>query len=529
MKLIRNLQRFLKSSKTKKEEPPQRQRAEQNAEPEHPLLNDLNENRAALRSMYAGCSDVVFRSFMIGDKTPALLVYIEGLSDIRGIDEYVIAPLMRESTGDSLTLKQISDNIVSVSKVSEIKTIEQCIEFVSSGSPILLYEGDNRGLSLGLNKWEKRGIDEPIAEGTIRGPREGFTETLAVNTSQLRRIIKSPALKMKSMLIGSYTQTQVVMAYIEGIADKTLIEEVENRLKRIKVDGILESSYIEEMIEDNPFSPFPQILTTERPDVACASLLEGRVAILINGTPFVIIAPTGLFSLLQSAEDYYQRFMVSTFIRWMRYFFVGVALLLPSFYVAILTYHYEMIPTSLLLSIAASREGVPFTALIEALLMEASFEGLREAGARLPKQVGSAVSIVGALVIGQAAVQAGLVSVPMVMVVAITGISSFMMPRYIAAISIRILRFPIIFLAGTLGLLGIMVGIIAVVIHLCKLRSFGVPYLTPLAPMKRREVKDVLARSPLWMMDVRPHLTGNDDKYRQAPGQMPGPSKGNET
>ena len=247
------------------------------------------------------------------------------------------------------------------------------------------------------------------------------------------------------------------------------------------------------MIEDNPNSPFPQIMTTERPDVACSNLfLGGRAVILVEGTPFCLIAPISFFSLIQSQEDYYRRFMIGTLIRWLRYLFLGLSLLLPSVYIAVLTFHHEMVPSPLLLSMAASRETVPFPAIIEALIMEITFEALREAGVRLPKQIGSAVSIVGALVIGQASVQAGLVSAPMVIVVAITGISSFMMPRYIAGIAIRMLRFPIMLLAGTLGLLGIIMGVIAIVIHLCNLRSFGVPYLAPLAPLKGKELKDVL-------------------------------------
>ncbi len=242
-----------------------------------------------------------------------------------------------------------------------------CIESISLGNPILFYEGESDGFSLGLVKWEKRSIEEPVAEGGIRGSREGFIEALEVNTSLLRRIIKSPALKMQSMKIGKYTQTTVAIAYIDGLADQTLIEEITNRLQRIEMDGILESGYIEEMIEDNPYSPFPQILATERPDVACAHLLEGRAVILVEGTPFTLIAPISFFSLIQSHEDYYERFMVGTLIRWLRYVFLGISLLLPSFYVAVLTFHQEMVPTALLLSMAASREAVPFPAIVEAV------------------------------------------------------------------------------------------------------------------------------------------------------------------
>lgn len=518
---------FFKLLKTKRTQLPDQQHPDINGQ-QHILYPNLQQNEQMLRSIYANCSDVVFRSFLIGGKTKAFLMYIEGLANCAGLEEYVIAPLMQEETEEIIDIKQLIERKISVSQANECHTFSKCIEYLSNGNPILLRDNEASGLALGLSKWEKRAIEEPAAESGIRGPREGFTETLRISTSQIRRIIKSPQLKMETMKIGDYTQTNVVISYIEGLVDATLVEEVKNRLKRIRMDGVLESGYIEEMIEDNPYSPFPQLLSTERPDVTCSSLLEGRVAILVEGTPFVLIAPITFFSLMQAADDYYQRFWVSTVMRWLRYGFTLVSLLLPSLYVAILTFHQEMVPSSLLISMATSRESVPFPALIEALMMEVTFEALREAGVRLPKQVGAAVSIVGALVIGQGAVQAGLVSAPMVIVVAITGISSFMIPRYIAGIAIRIMRFPLIILAGSLGLLGIMMGIIAIVLHMCSLRSFGVHYLSAVATPKMSELKDVLIRAPWWMMDKRPHFTGNYNEYRQSPGQKPGPERGDE-
>ncbi|HER2159131.1 TPA: spore germination protein, partial [Streptococcus pyogenes] len=222
-------------------------------------------------------------------------------------------------------------------------------------------------------------------------PREAFVETLRVNTSLLRRKIRSPELKLQCMEIGRYTKTKVVIAYMEGIADRTLIEETQNRLSRIEIDGILESGMIQELIEDNPKSPFPQVLATERPDVVTSNLLEGRVAILVDGTPFSIVVPSTFYSLLQSSEDYYERFLIGTAIRWLRYLFLVISLFLPSLYVALITFHHEMLPTNLLISMAASREYVPFPALVEVLIMEVMFEALREAGLRLPKQIGGAV------------------------------------------------------------------------------------------------------------------------------------------
>ncbi|CAH0121382.1 MULTISPECIES: spore germination protein [unclassified Paenibacillus] len=489
-----------------------------------PLSADCNENLRLLQSIYQDCSDVIYYQFLIAGRKRAILVYIDGITDNDAIDKQVILPLIRED-GSDLSLANIRLHI-SHSAIAAVGTVAKASEEVNGGNALLIVDGEQQALSIGISKWEKRNIEEPTAEAVVRGPREGFVETLRVNTSMLRRKLKTSQLKLKSMNIGLYSNTKVVVAYIEDIVDPALVTEVVNRLERINVDGILESGYIEELIEDHPGSPFPQVLTTERPDVACANLLEGRIVILVDGTPISIIAPITFFSLLQSAEEYYQRYLISTAIRWLRYLFLAIALFGPSFYVAVVSFHQEMIPTKLLLTMAESREQVPFPALIEALLMEITFEALREAGIRLPKQVGAAVSIVGALVIGQAAISAGLVSTPMVMVVAITGIASFMIPQYALGTAMRLLRFPIMFLSGSLGLFGLLLGFILMLTHLLTLRSFGVPYLEPVAPLKFAGLKDVLVRSPFWMRNTRPHFTGKWNKFRQSPGQRPGPGRG---
>jgi len=494
-----------------------------------PLHKNLTKNEEYLHNLYTNCSDIIFRSFLIFGSTPALLIYVDGLANIEELDARVLAPLMHGRGNHEMKWHEFLQKAIPISKWHELRSLEECVESISSGFPVLFIDQQESAISIGLSKWEKRNIEEPVAEAVVRGPREGFTESISVNTSLLRRLVKTPSLKMERKYIGGYTKTCVMVAYIEGLVDQGLVEEAHSRLDRIEIDGILDSGYIEDFIEDQPFSPFPQILSTERPDVVCSNLLEGRIAILVDGTPVVLIAPTTLFALLQSNEDYYQRSLVGTAIRWLRYVFTVVSFVLPSLYVALITYHHEMVPTSLLISMASSREAVPFPALVEAMIMEIMFEALREAGVRLPKQVGAAVSIVGALVIGQAAVQAGLVSAPMVIVVAITGIASFMIPHYVAGISIRMLRFPMMLLAGTLGLLGITLGMILTVIHLCSLRSFGVPYLSPVGPLKVQELKDTLVRAPWWMMDTRPSLTGESNEYRQAAGLKPEAPKGGES
>lgn len=491
------------------------------------LQASIAYNEQRLRSIYANCSDVIYRTFFIGGTLRALLVYIDGLTDTKALDRSVLAPLMKEGAvpGD---LEQMVYKQLSVSQVQAVATFGQCMEQLADGNAILLCDNEPTGYALGLSQWEKRSIEEPQAEVGVKGPREGFTETLRVSISQIRRMIKSPMLKMESMRIGEYTNTRVVVAYIEGLADESLVAEVKKRLSRIRIDGILESGYLEEIMEERNYSPFPQMLSTERPDVVSGGLLEGRVAILTEGSPFALVVPITFFSLIQSHEDYYQRSPISTVIRWLRYSFIVVAMLLPSVYVSVMTYHQEMVPGPLLISMASSREPVPFPALIEALIMEVFFEALREAGVRLPKQIGAAVSIVGALVIGQAAVQAGLVSAPMVIVVAITGIASFMIPRYATGIAVRMLRFPLIFLGGTLGLVGVIMGIIAIVLHLGHLHSFGVPYLSDLTGPRFKSWKDILVRAPWPKMETRPQLADTNNGRRQSPKSASEPARRDE-
>lgn len=462
------------------------------------LSPHLKDNVAALRAVYSEGSDVTFHTFHIHQAVEAVLIFHSTLCDTELLDRQILGPLIAWNPDSLLIDAAAIAGILPISSSTIVATLEEASLSISGGQPLLLLEGSSCALTFGLSKSEHRNVEEPTAEATLRGPREGFTESLAVNISLLRKRLKNPNLKMVSISIGEYTRTTVRLAYLEGVIKPSIVKEAMRRLSAIETDGILESEYIEEWITDQPKSPFPQMLSTERPDVVCANLLEGRFALLIDGTPFALVAPVTLFSMLQSAEDYYQHFMMSIFVRWLRYLFYILSLLLPSAYVAITTYHQEMIPTVLLLSVAKAREEIPFPALIEALIMEIAFEALREAGVRLPKQVGAAVSIVGALIIGQAATSAGIVSAPMVIIVATTGIASFMIPRYSAGLASRLLRFPIMLLAGTLGLIGMMLGMIVIVIHLCGLRSFGVPYLSPMTPTSSGLWRDVFWRSPIW-------------------------------
>ncbi|MCL6517650.1 MAG: spore germination protein [Alicyclobacillus sp.] len=456
-----------------------------------------------------------------------LIVYVDGLLDFRHLDDMVLKPLLfdRPHPGDGATnpAEWLQLHAVPVGETRVVDTLSRAIQSILAGEAGLFVEGSDRALIASIRGWEKRSIQEPNTEQVIRGPREGFVETLRVNTSLVRRKIRTPKLKVEALNLGTLTNTDVVILYIDGVVDNQVLEEVRQRVRDIQIDGILETGYIEEFIEDCWWSPFPTLMDTERPDVVAAQLLEGRVAILVDGTPYALVAPMTFWMGLQANEDYYARSMIATAIRWLRLCFGFIALFLPSFYVALVSFQQEMVPTTFLLNVAASQEATPFPAVVEAFLMEFMFETLREAGVRLPKAVGSAISIVGALVIGQAAVQAGIVSAPMVIVVATTGIASFTIPRFSIGIAIRLLRFPLLFLAGTLGFFGITVGLIAILIHLSMLRSFGVPYFEPLAPLNGWHLRDVLIRAPRWALWKRPQTATDRNRKRLKPGQKPSP------
>lgn len=491
----------------------------------------LDDNLALIKEMLGQNSDLVLRELRLGagGNVRAGLIFVDGMVDNSALNDTLIKGLTLESRmaavdGRSGLFGVLKEFMINVGTVREAENIFQVLDGVLYGTAGLFIDGCNRALLADVKGGAVRSITEPESESLVRGPRAGFTEQIRTNTSLLRRSLRTPDLVIEGTELGRVTRTVVEIAYIKGLAAPSLVREVKDRLSRIKIDSILESGYIEELIEDQPFSPFPQVFHSERPDRVVAGILQGRVAILTDGTPFALVVPAEFITFMHVPEDYYERWHLSTAIRWLRYISFIASLLLPSMYIAVTTYHQEMIPTRLLISVAASREGVPFPAFVEALLMEFTFEVLREAGIRLPRNIGQAVSIVGALVIGQAAVSAGIVSPLMVIVVALTGIASFVAASYDIAITTRLLRFPMMILAATLGLFGVMTGVLVILVHMASLRSFGVPYLAPLAPLHAGDMKDVAWRAPWWAMDTRPAELAGDNNRRQAPGLMPQPS-----
>ncbi|OXM84457.1 spore germination protein [Paenibacillus rigui] len=478
-----------------------------------PIFMELEENKKYLTSLFEDCSDFVIRELQLEHSSRAIFFFVDGMVNTEFANDTMKSLMILE--GREPLLDQIVQRNLPVSQTQKTDNYSDLLISVLSGDAGLIVENNNQAVLMGIRGMQTRSISEPETESVIRGPREGFVENIRTNTSMIRRKLKTPHLKMKNITIGRESNTNVVITYLDNLADPSIVKEVLSRLEKIDIDAVLESGYLEEFIQDSSYSPFPQVQYTERPDTVAAALLQGRVGILVDGTPFVLLVPFVFTEIMQASEDYYERFQISTLIRWLRYLFLVLSLLTPGLYVAITTFHQDLLPTSLLLSVAAAREAIPFPAVVEALIMEVTFEGLREAGIRLPKTIGSAVSILGALVVGQAAVQAGIVSAPMVIVVSMTGIASFTIPRFNGAIAVRMLRFPIIIAAAVFGMFGILISILLILGHLANLRSFGIPYLSPIGPLSAVDIKDVVIRNPWWAMRERPEYMPLNDTVRQ--------------
>lgn len=475
------------------------------------LSPDLQANIEDIMQAFGGSGDLVVRRLKAGTSgsISVAVVHLDGLVDKTLLAQSVIRPitsLTDKFVSPSDTLGALRDALISAASIEQVTDPHEAALRIAEGLCVVLIDLVPAALACNVQRWAQRTPDEPTTEATIRGSKEGFVESLRVNTSMLRRRIADPRLHIEERRLGRITRTLVAIAYIQGVARPSVIEEVRSRLDKVDADSIQESGQLEEFIMDAPFSPFPTTARTERPDRIVGHLLEGRIGIIVDGTPFVLMVPANFTMYLTTPEDYFELFYAGTFIRLIRLLSLAVSLLLPSFYVAVTTFHQEMLPTPLILSIAAQREGVPFPAFVEALIMEVMFELIREAGIRLPRVIGPAISIVGVLVLGDAAIRAGLVSPIMVIVVASTGIASLGTPTFSMALSIRLLRFVFLALGASLGFFGIALGILAMYAHLTALESFGVPYMSPLAPVIGSDLKDAVVRGPWWKMKRRPRL-----------------------
>jgi spore germination protein KA len=484
--------------------------------PQYVLISThLADNLKEIKKRLGNSPDLTIRKFeLIRAEVQVAAVYIAGINDNAKVDEFVTHAMSFEpiSKGNiDITSEQdifvfIKEKALSIGEEKIIKDWDGLFEALLSGSTIILIDGLGEGVSGNTSGGEVRAVTEATTQVAIRGSKESFTESIGTNISLVRRKIKSTNLWTEMMKLGTVTQTDVSIMYIHGIASDKSIQKLKEKLMSIQIDSILESGYIEQLIEENKYSPFPTMYNTERPDSVAGNLLEGRIAIFVDGTPLVLIVPTTFFMFFHAVEDYYQRFEISTVIRLLRFMCLAISLLGPAITVAALSFHQEMVPTALLISLASQREGVPFPVFVEVILMEVTFEIIREAGIRMPSAIGQTVSIIGGLVLGQAATQAGIVSPGMVIVVSLTGIASFTTPAFNMALSIRLLRFVLTIVAAFIGLYGISIICFILVAHLCSLRSLGLPFMSPMAPLIPEDQKDTFIRSPLQYMRTRPRL-----------------------
>ncbi len=491
------------------------------------LRREMADTVGSVKEALGHSPDLIVRTFLMRGEpqVQVAVIYIDGLTDKEKVNDFIMQSLWGAPTETDLTaakadcigvFKEILARATTVGGVMVRTDWNDMMHSLLSGDIVILVDGCAEAIIGDLRGGSWRAIAEPTTEVTVRGPKDSFIESIQTNVSLIRRRLKNPNLWVEPMTIGHSSKTDIAIVYVRGVAEDRLVQEVKQRLSAIRIDAIQGSGYIEELIRDQTITPFPTLYSTERPDMAVGQLLEGRVAIVVDGTPFTLSVPTNFSQFLKSTEDYYLRFHFAVFMRIVRYASFFILLLLPSIYIAVTTFHHEMIPTILVINLLAQREGIPFPAFFEALLMEVSFEIMREAGVRMPRAVGQAVSIVGAIVLGSAAVEAGVVTAMMVIVVSLTGIASFATPGVQLNNAVRVIRFPMMILASTFGFYGVMMGMIFLVAHMTSLKSFGVPYLYPFSPFDPRRQEDTIWRSSIRTSRTRPDLSAKQEGLSDA-------------
>jgi spore germination protein KA len=465
------------------------------------IPSKTSEFEILLKAIFNDSDDLVIETFKLNRDT-AMIAYIDGLSNKDLIDRDIIAPLKSpDFEGD------IASAIKAIYK--ERYVISECITDLLNGNVVVFCDNNKGALTVDFRKWDKRAVETPDSETVTRGPKEGFTETIKTNTALIRRKIKNPGLVFENITIGRQTNTQISLAYIKGIVNRDVLEEVKTRLYKIDVDAVLESGNIEQYIEYNTFSPVSGIGITQKPDIAAARMLEGRVAVLCDGTPHVLTIPELFIENLHTSEDYYNRTLQAIIIRTLRVIGLFIGVLLPGLSVAFMTYNPETIPSVFLIHIISSTQKTPLPTAAEAFFLILMFELLKESGTRMPKTVGSAITIVGSLIIGEAAVNAGIVGAPMVIIIALTAVSSFIVPNL--SEFILVYRLIFLFFGAVMGLIGIGAGVVIMLTQLISTESFGIPIL---ASFSKNERKDSILRFPLWSMKFRPGSIAKDNARR---------------
>ena len=485
------------------------------------LGKSLNNNITMIKYFFKNDETLIIRELQNKrlKEAQCCIVYIDGMVNTEIVNENIIQPVLRNDLSEDIDtgnlLEELQKKVIISNNVVLETEIDNMVSSVICGNTLFLLEGYDKALVIGSKGWQTRSISEPESARVVRGPREGFTESLFINLSLVRRKIKNPDLKFTFREIGERTHTKICICYIEDLVMEGILDELEQRLDKIRIDGVIDSGYIQELIKDAPYSPFETVGSSERPDVIAAKLLEGRIALFVDGSPFVLTVPYLVVENFQANEDYYNNYILSTMNRLIRGFTAVTSVVIPAIFLALVTYHQEMLPTPLLLSISASRQGVPFPTSVSLFMMLFIFDILREAGARMPTPIGQAVNIVGTLVLGQAAVEAKLVSSPVIIITALTGITTLInMPFLSASI---IWRNLLLLGASLLGIYGFFMVLIILYMYLISIRSFGVPYMMNVTRAKNNDGQDAWIRAPWWSMTSRPKIIAAKDLTRQSP------------
>ncbi|WP_231868458.1 spore germination protein [Fictibacillus phosphorivorans] len=473
------------------------------------VSKSLSDNMIYIQKSFNQSSDLKTRSFQF-IKQEGLLVYLETVCDLEKIQTNVLVPISK-LTGNNTTI----DKLITSTRLESSNDLDYSIDQMLRGYCLLFMEDNENAFIFNASKINSRSPDEPSNEKVVRGSHSGFVENLDTNLNLIRTRLANRQLTIEYMEIGTESNTRTAVVYMKGLANEQVLSCLKERMQSISSDMLFSPGYLEEFIEDEPFSPFPQTLYSERPDRVMAHLMDGKIAIFTDGSSDVVIAPVTLFSFFQSPDDYNSRVYAGSFFRLIRFVSFIVALTFPALYIAIVAFHFEVIPNEIVVLVKHSVESVPFPPLIEAMIMAFTIELIREAGVRLPTPIGSTIGIVGGLIIGDAVINAGLISNMMVIIIAITAVSSFTVPSYEMSTSIRLLTFPLMVSAASLGFLGMAFSLMFIIGHLCKLESFGTPYFATLAPLTIRDLKDSFVRFPVWMFNRRPQETRAKNMQKQ--------------
>ena len=480
---------------------------------------NLRENEKYLRSRLENCSDILIRPMRLGDKhkVDCLMVYIEVAVSNMMLDDSALGKMINhfwEISPEDIQ-EFVRHNSLGIADVKKLENLDESIDAMLAGNAVFFIDGYDKAMKISSKGYPSTGVMEAESEKVLRGSREGFSDSVKSNSALVRKRLRDTRLKVEEYKIGvrSHTLTQVL--YMDDLVHEGLLEEVKERLEEFQIDGILDSGMLEQLTEDVWYSPFPQYQTTERPDRAVQEILKGKVVILCDNSPEALILPGNFSSFMESSEDWYHRFEMASFLRILRYLAVIMATVLPGLYLAVIRFHTQILPSALILSFAEAREGVPFSSVVELIFLELAFELIREAGVRVPGSLGNAIGIVGGLVIGQAAVEANLVSPIVVMIVALTALGSMTVPNEEFAAAFRLVKYGFLILGGYLGIYGIVLGVYLVIGHLAGLISFGIPYLVPFIKKEQKGSRgEGILRVPLRKRVLRPLYAREEQKIR---------------